>query len=59
VLQFWSLLEGFAVLHRYPFTWPAGRHLPVDHVFLARDDSLPAKPCGLRAIKVVQPVGAG
>ncbi len=59
VLQFWSLLEGFAVLHRYPFQWPAGRDLPADHAFLARDEGLPAKPCGLRAIKVVQPAGAG
>jgi hypothetical protein len=57
VLQFWSLLESFATLHRYPRSWPAGKDLPPTHVFLARDDALPVLG-GQHAIKVVQPAGA-
>jgi len=50
--QFWSLLQGFAVLHRWPTFWIKGQTLPVVHPFLASDpDTDPLD--GVGAIRVV------
>ena len=58
-LQFWALLQDFAVLHKWPYKWPAGKTLPLDHAFLGRDPAvLPRLGMGgesIFAIKVMPP----
>lgn len=53
--HFWSLLAGFAELHRWPHHWPAGRGLSPGHAFLAADPDAPLQAT-VRAIRLVPPV---
>jgi hypothetical protein len=55
-LQFWALLQDFAVLHKWPYKWNAGKTLAVDHPFLGRDPDTPSQQyngADLHAIRLV------
>jgi len=52
VVQFWTLLQDFAVLHEWPHKWADGQKLPFDHAFLGANPRVPARN-GVRAIHVV------